>query len=80
MRRVHAKRLTRLQQAARFAWVAAALAAAPPLAQAQSPPTVKFVQQRGLLYIPVDIMVSGGVLQAEATKLASARWMRQRRR
>jgi NitT/TauT family transport system substrate-binding protein len=30
---------------------------------------VKFVQQRGLLYIPVDIMVSGGVLQAEATKL-----------
>ncbi len=31
--------------------------------------TVKFVQQRGLLYIPVDIMVSGGVLQAEAAKL-----------
>jgi NitT/TauT family transport system substrate-binding protein len=27
------------------------------------------VQQRGLLYIPVDIMVAGGVLQNEATKL-----------
>jgi NitT/TauT family transport system substrate-binding protein len=30
---------------------------------------VKFVQQRGLLYIPVDIMVSKGVLKAEAAKL-----------
>jgi NitT/TauT family transport system substrate-binding protein len=27
------------------------------------------VQQRGLLYIPVDIMVAGGILQNEATKL-----------
>jgi NitT/TauT family transport system substrate-binding protein len=27
------------------------------------------VQQRGLLYLPVDLMVSGGVLQQEATKL-----------
>ena len=30
---------------------------------------MRFVQQRGLLYIPVDIMVSGGILQKEATKL-----------
>jgi NitT/TauT family transport system substrate-binding protein len=47
----------------------AGLLAAPARTGAQSPLTVKFVQQRGLLYIPVDIMVSGGVLQAEATRL-----------
>jgi NitT/TauT family transport system substrate-binding protein len=34
---------------------------------------VRFVQQHGLLYIPVDIMVSGGILQAEATKLGLGR-------
>ena len=43
--------------------------AAPAILRAQTPMTVRFVQQRGLLYIPVDIMVSGGVLQQEATKL-----------
>ncbi len=69
MRRARANKSTKLRTAARVACVAAALAAAPCLAHAQSPPTVKFVQQRGLLYIPVDIMVSGGVLQAQATKL-----------
>ena len=47
----------------------AGLMAAPSIVRAQAPLTVKFVQQRGLLYIPVDIMVSGGVLQQEATKL-----------
>lgn len=47
----------------------AGLLAAQSIAHAQAPLTVKFVQQRGLLYIPVDIMVSGGVLQKEATKL-----------
>lgn len=47
----------------------AGLMAAPSIVSAQAPLTVKFVQQRGLLYIPVDIMVSGGVLQQEATKL-----------
>jgi sulfonate transport system substrate-binding protein len=46
-----------------------ALLAAPALLKAQSPLVVRFVQQRGLLYIPVDVMVSGGVLQQEATKL-----------
>ena len=45
------------------------LLAAPGILRAQSPLTVRFVQQRGLLYIPVDIMVSGGILQQEATKL-----------
>jgi sulfonate transport system substrate-binding protein len=47
----------------------ASLMAAPAILKAQAPLTVRFVQQRGLLYIPVDIMVSGGVLQKEATKL-----------
>jgi NitT/TauT family transport system substrate-binding protein len=47
----------------------AGLLAAPAIAGAQAPLKVNFVQQRGLLYIPVDIMVSGGVLQKEATKL-----------
>lgn len=42
---------------------------APSLASAQTPLTVKFVQQRGLLYLPIDMMVSGGILQKEATKL-----------
>jgi NitT/TauT family transport system substrate-binding protein len=43
--------------------------AAPAIVRAQSPLAVRFVQQRGLLYIPVDIMVSGGILQKEADKL-----------
>src|SRR5262245_7686213 len=47
----------------------AGLMAPPAIVKAQAPLTVRFVQQRGLLYIPVDIMVSGGVLQKEATKL-----------
>jgi NitT/TauT family transport system substrate-binding protein len=47
----------------------AGVLAAPAIVSAQAPLTVKFAQQRGLLYIPVDIMVSGGVLQQEATKL-----------
>ena len=46
-----------------------ALLAAPAILKAQSPLTVRFVQQRGLLYIPIDVMVSGGVLQQEASKL-----------
>src|SRR5271169_2738923 len=43
--------------------------AAPSIVRAQAPLTVSFVQQRGLLYLPVDEMVSGGILQQEATKL-----------
>jgi NitT/TauT family transport system substrate-binding protein len=45
------------------------LLAAPTVLRAQAPLTVSFVQQRGLLYLPVDEMVSGGILQKEATKL-----------
>jgi NitT/TauT family transport system substrate-binding protein len=45
------------------------LLAAPAILKAESPLTVRFAQQRGLLYIPVDVMVSAGVLQQEATKL-----------
>ncbi len=43
--------------------------AVPSVARAQAPLTVTFVQQRGLLYLPVDMMVSGGILQQEAAKL-----------
>jgi len=45
------------------------LMAAPAIVRAQTPLKVSFVQQRGLLYLPVDEMVSGGILQQEATKL-----------
>jgi NitT/TauT family transport system substrate-binding protein len=45
------------------------LIAAPAVLRAQAPLTVNFVQQRGLLYLPVDEMVTGGILQQEATKL-----------
>src|ERR1700761_1055212 len=47
----------------------ASLIAAPAIVGAQTPLKVSFVQQRGLLYLPVDMMVSGGVLQKEATRL-----------
>jgi NitT/TauT family transport system substrate-binding protein len=47
----------------------ASFIAAPAIASAQTPLKVSFVQQRGLLYLPVDMMVSGGVLQQEASKL-----------
>ena len=43
--------------------------AAPAIDAAQTALQVRLVQQRGLLYLPVDMMVSGGVLQQEATKL-----------
>jgi NitT/TauT family transport system substrate-binding protein len=43
--------------------------AAPALVRAQSALSVKFAQQRGLLYLPIDMMVTGGVLQKEADKL-----------
>jgi NitT/TauT family transport system substrate-binding protein len=46
----------------------AGLLAAPTIVRAQAL-QVKFAQQRGLLYLPVDEMVTGGILQQEATKL-----------
>jgi NitT/TauT family transport system substrate-binding protein len=46
----------------------AGLLAAPALVRAQAPLKVVFAQQRGLLYLPVDMMVAGGVLQQEADK------------
>jgi hypothetical protein len=45
------------------------LMAAPAIVAAQTPLAVTIVQQRGLMYLPVDMMVTGGVLQQEATKL-----------
>ena len=47
----------------------ASLIAAPAILSAQTPLKISFVQQRGLLYLPVDMMVTGGILQQEATKL-----------
>jgi NitT/TauT family transport system substrate-binding protein len=41
----------------------------PAIVRAQAPLKVVFAQQRGLLYLPVDLMVSGGILQQEATRL-----------
>jgi NitT/TauT family transport system substrate-binding protein len=45
------------------------LMAAPTALRAQAPLKVTFAQQRGLLYLPVDVMVNGGILQKEADKL-----------
>ena len=60
----------KLNRRVAIAAVAAGIALlAPSLVSAQAPLTIKFVQQRGLLYLPVDMMVSGGILQKEATKL-----------
>ena len=44
------------------------LLAAPAIVRAQAPLKVTFVQQRGLLYLPIDELVTGGILQKEATK------------
>ena len=52
---------------------ATGLLAAPAIVGAQAPLAVKFVQQRGLLYIPVDVMVSGGILQKEADRMGLGR-------
>ncbi|MGB7715506.1 MAG: hypothetical protein WBL81_11180, partial [Pseudolabrys sp.] len=60
--------VTRRQAVATVA-VGVGLMALPAIVRAQTPLTVKFVQQRGLLYLPVDAMASGGILQQEATKL-----------
>ncbi len=60
--------VTRRQAVAAVAGGLGALAA-PAIVRAQAPLTVRFVQQRGLLYLPIDEMVTGGILQKEATKL-----------
>jgi hypothetical protein len=55
-----AKRLGGLERALRALAVAVALIGAPAVAPAQEAATVKFVQQRGLLYIPIDDAADGG--------------------
>src|SRR6185437_3085289 len=57
--------VTRRQAFATVA-IGVSLMAKPAILRAQTPLTVNFVQQRGLLYLPVDEMVSGGILQQEA--------------
>lgn len=52
-----------------IATIAAGAVAAPTVLRAQGTLSVKFVQQRGLLYLPVDEMVSGGILQKTADKM-----------
>lgn len=47
--------------------------AAPAIVRAQTPLKVTFAQQRGLLYLPVDMMVSGGVLQKVADRMGLGR-------
>jgi len=51
----------------------ASLLAMPAMVRAQGTLKVSFAQQRGLLYLPVDLMVSGGLLQSEASKLGLGR-------
>jgi NitT/TauT family transport system substrate-binding protein len=51
----------------------ASLLGVPAIVAAQTPLAVTIVQQRGLMYLPVDMMVTGGVLQQEATKLGLGR-------
>src|SRR5262249_19693249 len=46
----------------------ASVLAAPVVLRAQAPLKVVFAQQRGLLYLPIDMMVSGGGLQHVATR------------
>ena len=52
-----------------LAAVASGLLAGPATLKAQVPLKLGFVEQRGLLYLPIDLMVSGGILQKEASKL-----------
>jgi NitT/TauT family transport system substrate-binding protein len=62
------RRLNRREAVAMVAG-GAGLLAAPAIVRAAAPLQVKLAQQRGLLYLPVDMMVTGGVLQQEASKL-----------
>ncbi len=66
-RRSSRRLLSRRAAVATLAGGASLLAAAARV-RAQAPLKVAFVQQRGLLYLPIDMMVSGGVLQQVATK------------
>jgi NitT/TauT family transport system substrate-binding protein len=43
------------------------------LAQAQTATPVRFVQQKGLLYLPLDLMLTGGILQKEADKASAGK-------
>src|SRR5262249_35704911 len=65
----NANRLLNRRQAVATVAGGVSLFAAPAIVRAQAPLKVSFVQQRGLLYLPVDMMVRGGGLQKEADKL-----------
>ncbi|MEA2839205.1 MAG: sulfonate transport system substrate-binding protein [Methylobacteriaceae bacterium] len=52
---------------------AASLIAAPAILRAQSARAVRIVQQRGLLYLPVDVMVNGGLIAKHAERMGLGR-------
>src|SRR5215475_2020096 len=66
-KRMSRRRLSRREAVATLAG-GVGLLGIPAVVRAQAPLKVVFAQQRGLLYLPVDMMVSGGVLQQVATK------------
>jgi len=66
-KRMSRRRLSRREAVATLAG-GVGLLGIPAIVRAQAPLKVVFAQQRGLLYLPVDMMVSGGVLQEEATR------------
>ena len=47
--------------------------ALPHMAGAQAATPVRFVQQKGLLYLPLDLMLTGGLLQKEADSLGAGK-------
>src|SRR5437660_12891550 len=48
---------------------AAGLIAAPAVLSAQETRVVRIVQQRGLLYLPVDVMANGGLIAKHADRM-----------
>src|SRR5437764_806455 len=52
---------------------AAGLIAAPAILRAQGTGVVRIVQQRGLLYLPVDLLANGGLLAKHAERMGLGR-------
>jgi ABC-type nitrate/sulfonate/bicarbonate transport system substrate-binding protein len=51
----------------------AGLIAAPAILRAQEARIVRIVQQRGLLYLPVDVMANGGLIAKQAERMGLGR-------
>ncbi|MBV8849060.1 MAG: ABC transporter substrate-binding protein, partial [Methylobacteriaceae bacterium] len=52
---------------------AASLIAAPAILRAQEARVVRIVQQRGLLYLPVDLLANGGLIAKHAERMGLGR-------